>query len=181
MSYMGFKSAARRQRGWRMETQRRLGRFNAEAQRNAEERKEKELSATLCTAITRFASRLRRFLWINCRAKRLECVELAPAFEPSPASRQRQEAGRTPNASRNPNAVWLRCVFASWRLCVDCPFQDASKNSSRLTTKSTKNARKRAGVERVFTRQVIAPGWPNTCFTLGSLCSLRLNCASQDE
>ena len=97
--------------------QRRLGRFNAEAQRNAEKRREEELSANLCESL---------------------------------------------------------------RLCVDCFFQDEPKNSSRLTTKSTKHARKGAGVEMVFTRQVIAPGWPNTCFTLGSLrslCSLRLNCS----
>jgi len=35
----------------------------------------------------------------NC-AKRLECVELAPAFRSPPAIRQRQQAGRTPYASR---------------------------------------------------------------------------------
>jgi apolipoprotein N-acyltransferase len=34
------------------------------------------------------------------RAKRLECVELAPAFPPSAVCRKRQQAGRTPNASR---------------------------------------------------------------------------------
>src|ERR1017187_3802549 len=36
----------------------------------------------------------------NC-AKRLECVELAPAFGLPHALRQRQQAGRTPNASRS--------------------------------------------------------------------------------
>jgi hypothetical protein len=65
----------------------------------------------------------------------------------------------------------------SLRLCVDCSFQDEPKNSSRLTTKSTKNARKGVGAERVFTRLVIAPVCPNASFTLGSLCSLRLNCS----
>jgi PAS domain-containing protein len=38
-------------------------------------------------------------------AKRLECVELAPAFEPPRALRQRQEAGRTPNASRGSSSA----------------------------------------------------------------------------
>ena len=35
-------------------------------------------------------------------AERLECAELAPALEPPPPSPQRQQAGRTPNASRGP-------------------------------------------------------------------------------
>ena len=47
---------------------------------------------------------------MNCRAKRLECGELAPAFELPDALRQRQQAGRTPNASRSPVAAWLLCV-----------------------------------------------------------------------
>src|SRR5260370_10291760 len=34
------------------------------------------------------------------RAKRMECVELAPAFEPPTPVRKRQQAGRTPYASR---------------------------------------------------------------------------------
>ena len=39
-------------------------------------------------------------------AKRLECAELAPAFDPPPATPQRQQAGRTPNASRGgPSAL----------------------------------------------------------------------------
>ena len=33
-------------------------------------------------------------------AKRLECAELAPAFELPSVRTQRQQAGRTPNASR---------------------------------------------------------------------------------
>jgi len=40
----------------------------------------------------------------NC-AKRLECVELAPAFDPPHALRQRQQAGRTPNASRGSSST----------------------------------------------------------------------------
>src|ERR1035441_9997878 len=46
------------------------------------------------------------------RAKRLECVELAPAFRPPYALPQRQQAGRTPNASRSSLAALLLCVFA---------------------------------------------------------------------
>ena len=40
----------------------------------------------------------------NC-AKRLECVELAPAFRPPRALRQRQQAGRTPCASRGSSST----------------------------------------------------------------------------
>jgi hypothetical protein len=40
----------------------------------------------------------------NC-AKRLECGELAPAFELPRALRQRQQAGRTPNASRGSSSA----------------------------------------------------------------------------
>jgi hypothetical protein len=38
-------------------------------------------------------------------AKRLECAELAPAFEPSHTLAKRQQAGRTPNASRGSSAT----------------------------------------------------------------------------
>ena len=31
-----------------------------------------------------YARKLRKFLWTTCYAKRLECVELAPAFEAPP-------------------------------------------------------------------------------------------------
>ncbi len=44
---------------------------------------------------------LRSVLLMNCHAKRLECVELAPSFGPPHTLPQRQQAGRTPNASRN--------------------------------------------------------------------------------
>ena len=40
----------------------------------------------------------------NC-AKRLECGELAPAFEPPHALRQRQQAGRSANASRGSSST----------------------------------------------------------------------------
>src|ERR1035441_4151679 len=76
-------------------------------------------------------------------AKRLECVELAPAFEPPHALQKRQQAGRTPSASRCSSSakalaacermeVWqcrvtrlsevmihFLCGFAPWRLCVE--------------------------------------------------------------
>ena len=45
--------------------------FNAETQRNA-------------SAIADVGRKQREFLWMNCHAKRLECVELAPALAPSP-------------------------------------------------------------------------------------------------
>jgi hypothetical protein len=38
-------------------------------------------------------------------AKRLECAELAPAFRPPPTMRQRQQAGRTPYASRGTPSI----------------------------------------------------------------------------
>src|ERR1039458_10231302 len=93
MSYVSYKGAAKEDGGLKME-QRRLGRFNAEAQRNAESRRGFSFSAFL---------------------------------------------------------------GGSLRLCVDCSFQDEPKNSSRLTTKNTKNAKRGVGAERVFPRLVIAP------------------------
>ena len=33
------------------------------------------------------ARKLRKRMWMNCHAKRLECVELAPAFDPPHALR----------------------------------------------------------------------------------------------
>ena len=49
------------------------------------------------------------------RAKRLECAELAPAFRSANPARQRQQAGRTPNASRQILAICeeveqLQCI-----------------------------------------------------------------------
>src|SRR5207253_1790155 len=72
------------------------------------------------------ACRLGEFLAANCFAKRMECVELAPALEPSTAIRQRQpvlrsstaeggQAGRTPYASRGSVAAlphWVLRVSA---------------------------------------------------------------------
>ena len=52
-----------------------------------------------CTIVGRTFTQ-RRLLRVSGGAKRLECVELAPAFPPPPSLRQRQQAGRTPNASR---------------------------------------------------------------------------------
>src|ERR1017187_8272118 len=55
---------------------------------------------------------LPRLLRTGCHAKRLECVELAPAFRPPYALRQRQQAGLTPNASRSSVASLLLCAVA---------------------------------------------------------------------
>src|ERR1035441_3339985 len=57
-----------------------------------------------CTATVEVDCKLRAWLWTNCHAKRLECVELAPAL------RQRQQAGRIPNASRNSVAPLPPCT-----------------------------------------------------------------------
>src|ERR1017187_369307 len=57
-----------------------------------------------CTATVEVDCKLRAWLWMNWHAKRLECVELAPAL------RQRQQAGRIPNASRNSVAPLPPCT-----------------------------------------------------------------------
>jgi len=49
--------------------------------------------------------RLRRFV-----AKRLVCAELAPAFEPGNAVRNRHQPGRTPGVSRDSVAALPRCL-----------------------------------------------------------------------
>src|ERR1017187_2416928 len=94
--------------------------FNADAQRLAERRREFLFSAFLrvplrlcvktglalvaanpcCTAILQYSHRLRRCLWMNCLAQRLECVQLAGAFVSCEAVQKREQAPRTPNASR---------------------------------------------------------------------------------
>src|ERR1035441_4643006 len=88
--------------------------LNADAQRLAERHKEFSFSAFLrvplrlcvktglecCTAILHYSRRLRRDLWMNCLAKRLECVQLAGAFVSCEAVQKREQAPRTPNASR---------------------------------------------------------------------------------
>ena len=66
----------------------------------------------LCTAILQFARMLRRFLWMNRHAKRLECVQLAGAVIRRGAVRKREQAPRTPNASHSSVAAPLRCPFA---------------------------------------------------------------------
>src|ERR1017187_9741650 len=93
--------------------------FNADAQRLAERRREFFFSAFLrvplrlcvktglalvaanpcCTAILQYSRRLRRCLWMNYYAKRLECVQLAGAFVSCEAVQKREQAPRTPNAS----------------------------------------------------------------------------------
>src|ERR1035437_9505358 len=55
---------------------------------------------------------LRGRLRLSLGARRLECAELAPAFGPRHTLRQRQQAGRTPNASRSTVASLLLCAFA---------------------------------------------------------------------
>src|ERR1035441_3793171 len=88
--------------------------LNADAQRLAERRREFFFSAFLrvplrlcvktglecCTAILQYSRRLRRDLWMNCLAKRLECVQLAGAFISCEAVQKGEQAPRTPNASR---------------------------------------------------------------------------------
>jgi hypothetical protein len=44
------------------------------------------------TISAQIAPRLRGFMGMNCHAKHLECVELAPAFRPAHPLRQRQQA-----------------------------------------------------------------------------------------
>jgi hypothetical protein len=53
--------------------------------------------------------RLRSFRWRNCYAKRLECVQLAGAVARCGAARKREQAPRTPNASRISVAASPRC------------------------------------------------------------------------
>jgi hypothetical protein len=57
------------------------------------------------------------------------CMELAPAFDPSGSAQKRQQAGRTPNASRQryrqqSNRRFLRCVekpcVTLWRVIKYC-------------------------------------------------------------
>src|ERR1035437_6631153 len=81
-----------------------------EAQRVAESSFSLRFSAILCTAILQYARKLRRFLWMNCLAKRLECVQLAGAVVRHGAVRKREQAPRTPNASRSSLAALPRCV-----------------------------------------------------------------------
>jgi hypothetical protein len=48
---------------------------------------------------------------MNCHAKRLECVQLAGAVVRRGAVRKREQAPRTPNASRSSVAAWQRYVL----------------------------------------------------------------------
>src|ERR1035441_6492751 len=72
-----------------------------------------------CAAIVKLARRLLALFQMNCHARRLECVALAPAL------RQRQQAGRTPNASRSLVAAVPRCV-----LCLSLGFLSLSLNAA---------------------------------------------------
>src|ERR1035441_10588861 len=94
--------------------------LNADAQRLAERHREFLFSAFLrvplrlcvktglalvaanpcCTAILQYSRKLRRSLWMNYYAKRLACVQLAGAFVSCEAVQKREQAPRTPNASR---------------------------------------------------------------------------------
>jgi|ERR1035437_5492021 hypothetical protein len=60
----------------------------------------------------------------NC-TKRLECVELAPAFGPPHALRQRQQAGRTPNAPRGSSSTrtFAACEDIGVKQCKDAKTQ----------------------------------------------------------
>ena len=53
-----------------------------------------------CIATFQYARKLRGYSGMNCPAKRLECMELAPAFVRAELSKKRRPAGRTPYASR---------------------------------------------------------------------------------
>ena len=68
------------------------------------------------TAIVEYVRRPREFLGMNCRAKRLECVQLAGAFFGRGPVQKREQAPRTPNASRNSVVAPPRCA-----LCASCP------------------------------------------------------------
>src|ERR1035441_3247077 len=82
--------------------------LNADAQRLAERRRVFFFSAFLrvplrlcvktglecCTAILQYSRMLRRDLWMNCLAKRLECVQLAGAFVSCEAVQKREQAPR---------------------------------------------------------------------------------------
>src|ERR1039458_4393049 len=61
---------------------------------------------------------LRGHLGVSNHAKRLECGQFAPAFGPSHPLRQRQQAGRSPNASRSLLAPLLLCAFALMAVCA---------------------------------------------------------------
>src|SRR5664279_4457499 len=63
-----------------------------------------------------------KHLEVNCGAKRLECVELAPAVGPPHALRPRQQAPHAPNAPRLSLAALLLCAFAL--LPLSAPAQD---------------------------------------------------------
>ena len=83
--------------------------FNAETQRFAEKRREKALSAL---RILQYARKLQKFLWMNYRAKRLECGELAPAL----GRRRPSESASKLDALQTLRAVRLRlCTVASLR------------------------------------------------------------------
>ena len=66
----------------------------------------------LRSAISQLARGLRGFLWVNCHAKRMECVQLAGAVVRRGLGRKREQAPRTPNASRNSVAALQLCVLA---------------------------------------------------------------------
>src|ERR1017187_4513871 len=106
--------------------------FNADAQRLAERRREFLFSAFLrvplrlcvktglalvaanpcCTAILQSARRLRRCLWMNCYAKRLECVQLAGPSVSCEAVQKREQPPRPPSASRRGfSLLALVCVL----------------------------------------------------------------------
>jgi hypothetical protein len=94
------------------------------------------LSASPCTSpggqecprsCLRLFRRLRGFLGMNCRAKRLECVQLAGAVVMPGGARKREQAPRTPNASRSSGAPLLLTLAFPAEACTHC---DGRRNTT---------------------------------------------------
>jgi hypothetical protein len=67
----------------------------------------------LCTAIIEIVRKVRGFLWMNCHAKRMECVQLAGAV----VKRGRLKSGSKLHALQTLRAVRLRlCRAVALRL-----------------------------------------------------------------
>jgi len=95
---------------------------------------------------------------MTCRAKRLECVELAPAFATPPASRQRQQAGRTPYASRNPTAAswpWMTPSFPNCCVRTTTPIVPYVKEAPNA---EDKNLLATVGSRQHTRNRALAPG-----------------------
>ena len=67
----------------------------------------------VCSAIVEIVLTLRRFHWAKCDAQRLECIQLAGALVRHTSVRKREQAPRTPNASRISVAAFPGCAELS--------------------------------------------------------------------